>query len=495
MTVEPVGVYDTLIIGAGFSGIGMAKTLVQRGQLDFMILEESDAFGGTWHLNQYPGCACDIPTELYSYPDEPWSWKQLYSTWDEIGEYLHHVATKYGLGARTRFNESVERAVWSEDEQRWHVYTKSDGHYIARFVVAGVGALNVPQIPHFPGISDFEGPLFHSAQWDHDVDLTDKRVAVIGTGASAIQLVPEIVNRVSELHLYQRTPPWVIPNFNLRYPTWLRWTLSHTPVVRRALRWAVFWIQELLGLGMTRAPRALAFIERAARWNIARSINNPELQSRLTPNWTLACKRLLKSNGYYPAIANDKTQLVDRSVGEIEGFTANGIVAGGTEREVDVVIFATGFHVANPTVLPTIIGQGNAWLNGLWEQESMQAHRGVMVAFAPNMFFMLGPNTGYGHNSVVLNIVFQISHALKLIDRVRKQGGGAITATPQAQARYNRRLQRKFEGTVWKIGGCASWYYDRNGHNSVLYPRIAVSYWWATRWIRHWEYKVTPPKS
>lgn len=495
MTVEPMGVYETLIIGAGFSGIGMAKALVKKGQANFVILEESDEFGGTWHLNQYPGCACDIPTELYSYPDEPWSWKQLYSSWDEIGEYLQHVASKYDLGAHARFGETVEQADWDEDEQLWHVYTAAGNHYITKFVVAGVGALNVPQTPRFADLDKFERPAFHSARWDHDVDLTGKRVAVIGTGASAIQLVPEIVDQVAALHLYQRTPPWVIPNFNIRYPKLVRKLLDHTPLARRMVRWTVFWLQELLGIGMTRVPGALAFIERTARWNIARSIADPDLRQRLTPDWMLACKRLLKSNGYYPAIANPKTTLIDRSVGDIERFTANGIVAGGVERPVDVVIYATGFHVANPVVLPMIIGQNDVWLNDRWQKESMQAHRGIMVADAPNMFFMLGPNTGYGHNSVVLNIVFQIAHALKLMDSVRRQGGGTIVPHRRAQDRYNNRLQRMFKGTVWSIGGCASWYYDTNGYNSVLYPRIAVSYWWATRWIRRWEYKRTPPKS
>jgi cation diffusion facilitator CzcD-associated flavoprotein CzcO len=487
MTVEPVGVYETLIIGAGFSGIGMAKTLVQRGQLDFMILEESDAFGGTWHLNQYPGCACDIPTELYSYPDEPWSWSQLYSSWDEIREYLQHVARKYSLSTHTRFGESVEVASWDDDEQRWHVITTTGNHYVAQFVVAGVGALNVPQIPRFDGAFNFEGPMFHSARWDHDVDLTDKRVAVIGTGASAIQLVPEIVDQVAELHLYQRTPPWVIPNFNPRYSRWFKWALDHVPFARRTLRWIVFWVQEMLGVGMVHAPGILNMLERTARWNIDRSIENPDLRARLTPNWKLACKRLLKSNGYYPAIDNPKTKLIDRSVGDIERFTENGIVAGGVEREVDVVIYATGFYVANPNVLPTIVGNDGIVLNERWDRESMLAHRGVMVADAPNAFFMLGPNTGYGHNSVVLNIVFQIRHALKLMQLARERGG-VVQPKRSAQQSYNTRLQRKFDGTVWKVGGCASWYYDKNGYNSVLYPRIAVAYWWATRWIRRWEY-------
>ncbi len=492
MTEKAVHV-QTLIIGAGFSGIGTGKTLLKEGMTDFQIIEESDDFGGTWHLNRYPGCACDIPTEFYSFSDEPWKWKRLYSSWDEIHEYLVHVADKYGLRTYTRFGRHVERAYWDDDENRWHVFTAQGDHYIAQFIISGVGALNIPQIPEFEGMDRYEGIAFHSARWDSRVDLTGKRVAIIGTGASAIQIVPAIIDRIAELHLYQRTAPWVIPNFNREYSRLEQFVLNRVPGVRRSLRNSVFLMQELLGLGMTRFPGALQGLEKLGRWNIHRTIKDENLRQELTPDWTLACKRLLKSNGWYPALVNPKTELITDGVKE---FTQTGIIANdGTERDVDVVIFATGFHVSDSYTFLDIKGRDGIDLVDRWNSEGMQALRGVTVTDMPNLFFLLGPNTGYGHNSVVFNIECQIRYTMQLIKAVDKRDATAVMPKRKAQNDYNEWLQKSLKGTVWDVGGCNSWYYDKNGINSVLFSDIATAYWLKTRLLKSSEYEFLRKES
>ena len=483
-TVKSTSV-QTLIIGAGFSGIGMAKTLHKRGMTDFLVLEESSTPGGTWFLNRYPGCACDIPTEFYSFSDEPHPWKQLYSSWDEIGTYLIEVVDRHNLRPYIRFGESVESAEWDNDKKNWRVLTTSGSCYDAQFVVSGIGALNIPQIPQFEDFDKFEGVALHTARWEN-VDLTNKRVAVVGTGASAIQLVPEIIDDVAELHLYQRTPPWVVPNFNWHYGRLTRFVLENVPGARRSLRYNVFWIQEFLGIGMTRQPYVLKALEKLGRWNINRSIDDENLQRQLTPNWTLACKRLLKSNGWYPAIANPKTQLINDG---IKRFTPKSIVsADGTERDVDIVIWATGFHVADPNVFPRIQGINDVELTKRWKNEGVQAHRGVTVADMPNLFFLLGPNTGLGHNSVVFMIESQIGYVMQLIDETIKRNCKTVVPKRKAQDSWNEWVQEKLQGTVWDVGGCNSWYTDEHGVNRVLYPRLASEYWLQMRRINTREF-------
>lgn len=468
-----------LVIGSGFSGLGMAIELQRRG-VDFLILEKADEIGGTWRDNTYPGCACDIPSHMYSFSFEPKAdWKRMWSFQPEIQDYLLGVTSKYGLRRHIHFNSHVDRAHWDDEELRWHVFTTAGQEYIAQFLVSGAGGLHIPLIPDIEGRESFAGAAFHSAQWDHGVDIRGKRVAVIGTGASAIQIVPEIVEDVAELHLYQRTPAWVMPRVNNAFPRWLRTVFGYVPGTRALLRAAIYWIHEGVGFAMTKQPRLLKIGEWLGRYNINRSIKDPELRRKLTPSYRAGCKRILNSDTYYRGIANPKTQVITEGIARI---TPQGIVTGdGVEHPVDVIVYATGFHVTDSYTYVDIKGAGGEDLVDRWNREGIQAHRGVAVAGMPNLFFLLGPNTALGHNSVVFMIESQIRYVGQAIEAVRKRGAVALAPTRRAQDAFNAELQRDLSGTVFNTGGCQSWYLDEHGVNRTLWSGMTWQYWMALR--------------
>ena len=475
-----------LVIGTGFSGLGMGIALQRQG-VDFLILEKADDVGGTWRDNSYPGCACDIPSHLYSFSFEPKAdWRHLFSLQDEIWDYLRGVADKYGLRRYIVFNSLVDRAHWDDTEYRWHVFTADGREYIAQFLISGAGALHIPSIPEFEGRDEFAGAAFHSAQWDSTVDLIGKRVAVIGTGASAIQIVPEILDEVAELQLYQRTPPWVVQRTNEELPPTVRAALENVPGLRRALRYGIYWAQEMLAYGMTKRPAVLKVIELLGKHNIRRSVSDPGLRKKLTPNYRAGCKRILNSSTYYAAVADPKTTLVtDR----IERLTRDGIVtADGVERGADVIVYATGFHVTDSYTYVQIKGAHGEDLIDRWNREGLQAHRGIAIADVPNLFFLLGPNTGLGHNSVVFMIESQIRYVADAIATVDEYGAQALAPTRAAQDQFNAGLQNKLAHSVWNTGGCRSWYLDEHGNNRVLWGGYTWQYWQATRKIRPAEY-------
>ncbi|MDT5070299.1 MAG: hypothetical protein QOK02_6454 [Mycobacterium sp.] len=479
----------TLIIGSGFSGLGMAIALQRQG-VDFLILEKADEIGGTWRDNTYPGCACDIPSHMYSFSFEPKpDWRHMWSFQPEIFDYLKGVTEKYGLRRYVRFGARVERAHWDDDERSWHVFTDTGQEYVAQFVVSGAGGLHIPLIPDIEGIDEFQGAAFHSAQWDHDVDITGKRVAVIGTGASAIQIVPEIVGDVAELQVYQRTPPWVMPRPNNPIPQWMRATFSNVPGTRALMRAGIYWIHEGVGFAMTRQPRLLKIGELLGKWNIRRSVKDPELRRKLTPNYRAGCKRILNSDTYYGGIANPKTTVITEG---IERMTADGIVTrDGVEHPVDVVVFCTGFHVTDSYTYVDIKGPGGEDLVDRWNREGIQAHRGITVAGMPNLFFLLGPNTALGHNSVVFMIESQIRYVAKAIAAVDKAGARALAPSRYAQDEFNAELQAELAGTVWNTGGCRSWYMDEHGVNRTLWSGMTWQYWLETRRFRRSEYSFS----
>ncbi|MGY4710152.1 flavin-containing monooxygenase [Mycolicibacterium sp. CBM1] len=476
-----------LVIGSGFSGLGMGIELQRRG-VDFLILEKADDIGGTWRDNSYPGCACDIPAHMYSFSFEPKAdWTYMWSFQPEILDYLQGVTDKYGLRRYLRFGAHVDRAHWDETESRWHVFTKDGREYVAQFLISGAGALHIPSIPDVDGIEDFTGAAFHSAQWDHGVDITGKKVAVIGTGASAIQIVPAIVGQVAELQLYQRTPAWVMPRPNNAIPTRVRALLATVPGARLLLRDGIYWVHEIVGFAMTRRPELLKIGELLGRWNIRRHVRDRELRRRLTPDYRAGCKRILNSDTYYRGVADPKTTLVTDKISRI---TPSGIVtADGTEREVDVIVFATGFHVTDSYTYVDIKGPGGEDLVDRWNAEGVQAHRGIAVADMPNLFFLLGPNTGLGHNSVVFMIESQIRYVGQAIGAVDKAGAQALAPTRAAQDAFNTELHHQLERSVWSTGGCSSWYLDEHGKNRTLWSGMTWQYWLATRSLKRSEYR------
>ncbi|MFY2858656.1 flavin-containing monooxygenase [Mycobacterium sp. THU-M104] len=479
-----------LIIGTGFSGLGMAITLAQRG-VDFTILEKADDVGGTWRDNSYPGCACDIPSHLYSFSFEPKpDWRNPFSYQPEIWDYLKGVADKYGLRRHIVFNSLVDRAHWDDTEHRWHVFTADGREYVAQFLISGAGALHIPSIPDFAGRDEFVnagGPAFHSAQWDHSVDLAGKKVAIIGTGASAIQIVPEIVGQVAELQLYQRTPPWVVPRSNPEFPPALRRAMESVPGLRALVRAGIYWAQEALAIGMTKRPNLLKFIEAYVKYNIRRSVEDRELRRKLVPHYRIGCKRILNSSTYYRAVADPRTELITEHIARI---TPGGIVtADGTERKADVIVFATGFHVTDSYTYVQITGHNGEDLVDRWNREGIAAHRGITVAGMPNLFFLLGPNTGLGHNSVVFMIESQIHYVADAIAACDKRGAQALAPTRAAQDAFNDELQRRLGPSVWNSGGCSSWYLDEHGKNTVLWGGYTWQYWRETRSVRAGEYE------
>ena len=481
-----------VIIGSGFSGLGMGIALQKQGfgHDDFVILEKADDIGGTWRDNTYPGCACDIPSHVYSFSFEPKSdWTHMWSLQPEILDYLTGVTEKYGLRRYVRFGSHVDRAHWDDAEMRWHVFTVDGQEYIAQFLVSGAGVLHIPLIPEIEGVDEFAGASFHSAQWDHSVDITGKRVAVIGTGASAIQLVPEIVKDVAELQVYQRTPPWVMPRPNNALPEWVRRTFTDVPGTRAAMRAALYWMHEVVGFGMTQQPGLLRVGAWLGKWNIRRAVKDKALRRKLTPNYRAGCKRILNSDTYYRGIADPRTQVITE---RITRMTRDGIVTfDGVEHPVDVVVFATGFHVTDSYAYVDIKGPGGEDLVDRWNREGVEAHRGVAVADMPNLFFLLGPNTGLGHNSVVFMIEAQIRYVAQAIAAVDKARAQAVAPTRSAQDDFNGELQHDLATTVWSTGGCRSYYMDAHGVNRILWSGMTWQYWLATRRFKPEEYEFT----
>lgn len=475
-----------VVIGSGFSGLGMGIALQKQG-VDFVILEKADEIGGTWRDNTYPGCACDIPSHMYSFSFEPKpDWTHMWSFQPEIFDYLKGVADKYGLRRYVRFNSHVNRAYWDDAELRWHVFTDTGQEYVAQFLISGAGGLHIPLIPDIKGLNDFRGAAFHSAQWDHACDITGKRVAVIGTGASAIQLVPEIVSDVAELQVYQRTPPWVMPRPNNAFPEWTRQLFAGVPGTRAAMRAGIYWLHEVVGFAMTQQPRLLKIGELLGRWNIRRSVKDRDLRRKLTPTYRAGCKRILNSDTYYRGIANPRTEVITEGISRM---TPDGIVTvDGKERPVDVVVFATGFHVTDSYTYVDIKGAHGEDLVDRWTREGIQAHRGIAVADMPNLFFLLGPNTALGHNSVVFMIESQIRYVADAIAAVGKARAQALAPSRAAQDEYNGELQHDLAKTVWNTGGCQSWYLDEHGVNRTLWSGMTWRYWLSTRRFKAGEY-------
>ncbi len=476
-----------LIIGTGFSGLGMAIALQKQG-VDFLILEKAGDVGGTWRDNSYPGCACDVPSHLYSFSFEPKAtWSKLFSPQPEIWDYLKGVTEKYGLRRHIRFDSLVDRAHWDDSEYRWHVFTTDGQEYVTQFLISGAGALHIPLIPDIEGKDEFRGASFHSAEWDHGVDLTGKRVAVIGTGASAIQIVPSIVNEVGELQLYQRTPPWVVPRPNKPFPDAVKNAFAHVPGLRLAVRSGIYWFLEGLGFAMTRRPALLRGVELVGKLNIRRSVKDKELRRRLTPTYTAGCKRILYSPNYYQGVANAKCRLITDRITRI---TPDAIVTDdGVEHKVDVIVFATGFHVTDSYTYVDIKGAGGEDLVDRWNREGVAAHRGVAVADMPNLFFLLGPNTGLGHTSVVFMIEAQVRYVAQAIAEVDRYDAQALAPTRSAQDRDNAELQAELGHTVWNTGGCRSWYMDEHGVNRALWSGMTWEYWRDMRKLKPSEYQ------
>ncbi|MEA2444149.1 MAG: hypothetical protein QOJ12_1441 [Thermoleophilales bacterium] len=389
---------DIAIVGSGFSGLGTAIQLKRAGRDDFVVLERAEEVGGTWWANTYPGCACDVPSHLYSFSFAPNpDWTETYSRQPEIRDYLIDCADRFGVRPHIRFNHELTDARWDADAQRWDVDT-SGGSFSARVLVLGTGPLVEPKIPDFPGILSFEGAAWHSARWNHDYDLKGKRVASVGTGASAIQLVPSIQPDVDQLYVIQRTPPWVVPHSNRPTTDLERRVYRRLPIAQKVARGFVYAARELLILGFVKAPKIMKVLERASRAHMRNAIKDPELLDKVTPDYTIGCKRILPSNRWYPTLAKDNVELVTSGIKEVR---PNAIVTeDGAELEVDAIVFSTGFQVSEMPIANIVRDGDGRTLREAWEA-GPQAYLGATIGGFPNLFTMVGPNTGLGHTSIV----------------------------------------------------------------------------------------------
>ncbi|CAL9545462.1 Baeyer-Villiger monooxygenase [Streptomyces sp. enrichment culture] len=479
------------VVGSGFGGLGAAVRLRREGITDFVILERAGEVGGTWRDNSYPGCACDVPSHLYSFSFAPNpEWPRTFSGQRHIRAYLEHVADTFGLRPHLRLHSEVRRMTWDARELRWEIETAS-GRLTADVVVSATGPLSDPKIPDIPGLDSFPGTVFHSARWDHDHDLTGKRVAVVGTGASAIQFVPAVQPKAARLTLFQRTPAWVMPRMDRPISGAERFLHRTVPVTTRLRRGLLWGIRELQVQAFTKHPEELGFVELLAKRNIARAVKDPALRAKLTPDYRIGCKRILLSNDYYPALARPNTDVVASGLSEVRGSTL--VAADGTETEADVIIFGTGFHVTDMPIAERVVGADGHTLAQSWKS-GMEALRGASAAGFPNFLTVIGPNTGLANTSMILMIESQLNYLADYLRQLRVLGGrAALDARPAAVDAWNRRVQERMKRTVWNTGGCTSWYLDASGRNTTIWPGTTTEFRRATRRVDLAEYDVLRP--
>jgi cation diffusion facilitator CzcD-associated flavoprotein CzcO len=477
------------IVGSGFSGIGMAVRLLREGETDFVLLERASEIGGTWRDNTYPGCRCDVPSHLYSFSFAPNpNWSSTFSPQPEILAYLRDVAGRFGVLPYVRFDTELESARWDETEARWQLDT-SNGPLSADVLIAAQGPLSDPSVPDLPGLDSFEGKAFHSAQWDHDHDLAGERVAVVGTGASAIQFVPRIQPKVGKLHVFQRTAPWVVPHPNRPMKAFEHKLYRALPLAQRAMRAAIYWARETFVLQF-RHQRMRRLGTRMALRQLEHQVPDPALRAKLTPSYEMGCKRILPTDEWYPALQQPNVELVTDAIAEVRPRSV--VTASGEEREVDTIIFGTGFHVTDIPIAGALRGRDGRTLAEHWEG-SPRAYKGAAVAGFPNLFFLVGPNTGLGHNSLVFMIESQINYVSGALAAMRRTGAAVVDVRADAEAAYNAELERLTRGTVWVSGGCSSYYIDRNGRNSTIWPTFTWPFRRRTREFDEAAYALGSP--
>ncbi|WP_328447156.1 flavin-containing monooxygenase [Amycolatopsis sp. NBC_00438] len=482
--------FKVVIVGTGFSGLGQAIQLEKAGIRDYVILEKATEVGGTWRDNSYPGCACDVQSHMYSfsYEQNP-DWSRSFSPQPEIFDYLKGVADKYRLREKIRFGVELTGAHWDERERRWTATTKDGREFSAQFLVSGVGGLHIPQVPELPGIANFQGQTWHSAQWNHEYDLRGKRVAVVGTGASAVQFVPKIAPDVAELTLFQRTPPWIMPKPDHAMPEWAQTLFRRVPGTQRAYRNALYWLLEARAIGFNGHPGVMKAGELIAKRNITKGIKDRALRKKVTPDYTMGCKRVLISNDYYPALDRPN---VDVNTSGIKEVKAHSIVdSAGVEHEVDAIVYGTGFKVTDALEYLDITGVDGRNLAKEWAAEGMQTHKGITVSGFPNLFFLLGPNTALGHNSVVFMIESQSRYVVDAIKLADSRGAAAVDVRPGVQDKFQQDIQDKLVKGVWTQGGCKSWYLDAKGVNRTIWPGFTWRYWLETRKVDPADYELS----
>ena len=488
------------IVGSGFAGIGMAIRLRQMGLESFTIYEAAGEIGGTWRDNTYPGAACDVPSHLYSFSFEPNpGWSRAYGQQAEILAYMKHCVRKYGLEPFVRCHTRVVAARFDEARQVWRLELEHGANAAAAsstthesetieadIVIAASGPLSQPAMPQIAGLERFTGKLFHSARWDHDYPLEGKRVAVIGTGASAIQFVPRIQPRVAQLDLFQRTAPWIMPKPDKPVSKRAQWWFRYLPFTQRFVRSTIYWQLESRAIAFVVNPKLMKYPMKFGLSYLERRVKDPELRAKLTPNYRLGCKRVLLSSEYYPALSQPNVEVVTTAIREV---VADGVVTeDGVHHAADAIICGTGFQVNDIGAPFDVTGVGGADLDARWLRDGPEAYLGTSIADFPNFFLMVGPNTGLGHNSMIYMIESQVQYIADCLRVLRRRGARTMNLRPDVQYAFNARLQEDMRRSVW-VSGCQSWYQTKSGKVTAIWPGFTFSFRKRTRRVRAREYR------
>ncbi len=477
--------FEIAIIGTGFAGICMGIKLLEARIDDFVILERANDIGGTWRDNTYPGAACDVSSHLYSFSFEPNpNWSRMFSGQKEIYDYLKKVVKKYKLESFIRYGHEVMGGSFDEASGKWSIDITGKENIKAHFWINGMGPLNRPTLPEIPGRDSFKGASFHSSEWDHSVDLKGKQVAVIGTGASSIQVTPSIAPIVKKLHVFQRTPAWIMPKMDRDMTRFEKKLFKVLPFIQRLYRWRIYWFNELPAYALTYKPKYIKFIQALSLRNLRKQIPDKALREKLTPKYMLGCKRILLSNDYYPAFRRSNVELVTDKITNID---ENGIItADGNKREVDVIVYCTGFMAAEFPAYFKVSGLNGKALSEEWKT-APEAYLGTTVSGFPNMYFIVGPNTGLGHNSMIYMIESQVTYIMDALSKTRKSNYKYMDVKKAPQDQYNKEIQEKLVGTAWD-SGCVSWYQTKAGKNTSIFPGFTFEFRKKTKKVKDEDY-------
>ncbi|UAA38973.1 NAD(P)/FAD-dependent oxidoreductase [Paraneptunicella aestuarii] len=476
--------YEAIIIGSGFGGQIAALNLTKEGITDFLILERRDFMGGTWCQNTYPGAAVDVPSPLYSISSEPYDWSQMFAEQHELHEYTNHVIDKHGLREKTQTSANVNKIQWDEAQQLWFIHVDGKAEpYCSRFVINASGPLSTPVIPNFKGRDSFKGKSFHTNNWEHSYDYKGKRVAIIGSGASAAQVIPAIAPDVAHLDVFQRTPHWVLPRPDRVFSGWQR-KLLRNKWFYKALRTSIYWALEFRVVGFKYSQLALEIIGgRKARAFIKQQIADPEMQRKVTPDFTLGCKRVILSSTLYPAYCRDNVTLHDKHNG-IKEITEKGIITqDGVEHELDLIIYSTGYDATDGVISYPVIGCEGKTIAEFW-QDYPRAYLGTALPGFPNLFIVTGPNTGIGHTSALFLIESQMQYIMHSIKAVRQGGHQSVEVKPDAEQKYTDHIHQEMKKTVWQTGGCNSWYKSKSGKVIAMFPGFSFTF---RRWANNFK--------
>ena len=467
--------FKVIIIGSGFGGQCAALRLIEQGIHDFRILERRAFMGGTWCQNSYPGAAVDVQSPLYSIASEPYRWSQMFAEQDELQRYTNEVIDKHGLRAKTETGANVQSVSWDEARQRWLIETEASGRFEAQILINASGPLSTPVVPNFPGRERFAGKSFHTNAWDHGYDYRGKRVAIVGSGASAAQVIPAIADKVGELHVFQRSPHWVLPRPDRKFSKIERWLLGFKPFYK-LLRWSIYWALETRVVGFKYSRTALKLLaQRKAERHLARQIADPVLRAKLTPDFTIGCKRIILSSTLYPALSRPNVQLHDRTQG-IKEINERGILTqDGQQLDLDLIVWSTGYDATDGVISYPVTGRNGINLASVWK-EYPRAYLGTTIPGFPNFFVVTGPNTGIGHTSAIFVIESQMNYIVDALKQLSRSGKQAVEVRPEAEAEYTQMIHREMEQTVWKSGGCNSWYQSKSGHVIAMFPGFSFTY-------------------